>query len=345
MKLAAKAVRVLIADDDATLREIAGAMLREAGFAVQSVASGDAAVAACALRMPDIVLLDVEMAEGDGYQACSNIRFLPGGADLPIVMVTGCDDTASIDRAYEAGATDFIAKPINWTLLTHRLRYVMRGARTIEELRFSEQKNAALLKAIPDGIFLVDSGGSIGHCFSPIEGLPHVSRREGDAQSLFDLLPLSKRGHAMDCLSSALRGEPAVFEFSYEGNSAAIRQFECRYLPNAGGHVLAIVRDITARKETDARIHRLAYFDTLTGLPNREWIRDYLAHALSETRRRHRHLALLYLDLDQFKRVNDTLGHGTGDELLRQVAERLQCAVDQIGIDGHARANRPFGRR
>jgi diguanylate cyclase (GGDEF)-like protein len=332
MKPLAKPVRVLIADDDAILREIAGAMLKEAGFAVQSVASGDAAVAACALRMPDIALLDVEMADGDGHQACTNIRCLPGGADLPIVMVTGCDDSASIDQAYEAGATDFIVKPINWTLLTHRIRYVMRGARTIEELRFSEQKNAALLKAIPDGIFLVDSAGSIGHCFSPIEGLAHV--REAESQSLFDLLPLPKRGHAMDCLSAALRGEPAVFEFSQDGKAGPIRHFECRYLPNSGGQVLAIIRDITARKETDARIHRLAYFDALTGLPNREWIREYLSQVLSEARRRHRHLALFYVDLDQFKRVNDTLGHGTGDALLRQVAERLQGAVDQIAIDG-----------
>src|ERR1700732_3976361 len=189
-------VRVLLADDDATLREIACVMLNEAGFVVQIVSSGDAAVAACALRMPDIALLDVEMAEGDGYQACANIRSLPGGADLPIVMVTGCDDTLSIDRAYEAGATDFVVKPINWTLLTHRIRYVMRGARTIEALRFSEQKNAALLKAIPDGIFLVDSAGSIGHCFSPIDGLLINSALESEAQSLFSLLPVAKRGLA-----------------------------------------------------------------------------------------------------------------------------------------------------
>jgi diguanylate cyclase (GGDEF)-like protein len=326
-------IRVLIADDDAILREIASVMLKEAGFAVQTVASGDAAVAACALRMPDIVLLDVEMAQGDGYQACANIRSLPGGADLPIVMVTGCDDSLSIDRAYEAGATDFVVKPINWTLLAHRIRYVKRGARTMEALRFSEQKNTALLKAIPDSIFLVNSAGSVEHCFSPLVGL-RQTRSETATTSFFDLIPETTRGHAMDCLSSTLRGKPAVFEFSLEDAQRSMRHFECRYVPNSAGHVLAIVRDVTARKETDARIHRLAYFDALTGLPNREWICDYLAQSLAEARRRHGHLALLYVDLDQFKRINDTLGHGTGDTLLRQVAERLQATFDQGGMDG-----------
>jgi len=122
MSDAASPIRVLVADDDAILREIAGAMLRAAGFTVQTAASGDAAVAACALCLPDIALLDVEMPDGDGYQACTDIRALPGGADRPIVMVTGCDDTPSIDRAYEVGATDFVVKPVNWALLAHRIK-------------------------------------------------------------------------------------------------------------------------------------------------------------------------------------------------------------------------------
>jgi diguanylate cyclase (GGDEF)-like protein len=341
MSALASPIRVLIADDDATMREIAGAKLRQAGFAVQTVASGDAAVAACALRLPDIALLDVDMPHGNGYQTCINIRSLPGGADLPIVMVTGCDDTPSINQAYDVGATDFIVKPVNWALLAHRIRYVLRGARTIVDLRFSEQKNSALLKAIPDGIFLVNGQGTIEHCFSPAAGFVAPPNSGSEPARFRDLIPLASRARSAECLESTLRGAAAAFEFSVDAESNSSRHFECRYLPNSNGQALAIVRDITARKETQKHIHRLAYFDGLTGLPNREWIRDYLEQSLTEARQLNRSLALLYIDLDQFKRINDTLGHETGDALLRQVADRLQLG---LGLDDNGGAGRARGR-
>jgi predicted signal transduction protein with EAL and GGDEF domain len=242
-------------------------------------------------------------------------------------MVTGLDDSASIERAYEAGATDFVVKPLNWTLLAHRIRYVLRGARTLEALRVSEQKNAALVKAIPDGLLLVNANGVIDHCFNPVAGLP----QSRNAQHLVDMIPRGSRARALECLAITLRGEAAEFEFALHAESRAARHLECRYLPNATGQVLVIVRDVTERKETQAHIQRLAYYDALTGLPNREWIGDYLARSLAAAQAQRGSVALLYVDLDQFKRINDTLGHDTGDALLRQVAERLRGALAHLG--------------
>ena len=126
---------VLVVDDDETTRTWADACLGGRGFTVLEAASGEDALDMLAGQRPDIVLLDVEMPGIDGFATCERIRTLPGCTTLPVVMVTGLDDEASIERAYECGATDFVTKPINWALIGHRLPYLIRAGATAMKAR------------------------------------------------------------------------------------------------------------------------------------------------------------------------------------------------------------------
>jgi signal transduction histidine kinase/HPt (histidine-containing phosphotransfer) domain-containing protein len=131
---------VLVVDDDITTRLLMRRALESAGFVVEEAESGIRAVAIFPQLRPDIVLLDVMMPEMDGFMTCHSLRRLSGGEHIPVLMVTGLDDLASINRAYEAGATDFITKPITWPLLSHRVRYLLRASHAFEQARASEER-------------------------------------------------------------------------------------------------------------------------------------------------------------------------------------------------------------
>jgi len=136
----------LVVDDDMVLRPLLHEVLRQAGFAVEEAEEGQEALDAFVRARPDIVLLDVMLPDIDGFTVCSTLRALPGGEHTPVLMVTGLNDTESIRRAYEVGATDFITKPLNWEILSHRVRYMLRASRAIEELRQKEAENRVLLE-------------------------------------------------------------------------------------------------------------------------------------------------------------------------------------------------------
>lgn len=114
-------------------------VLKQAGFTVEEAKDGEAAFAAFVRCKPDLILLDVMMPKLDGFEVCAAIRQFLGGERVPILLVTSIDDLASITRAYEVGATDFIVKPINRLILIHRLRYMLRASQSIEELYRSKE--------------------------------------------------------------------------------------------------------------------------------------------------------------------------------------------------------------
>jgi len=130
---------ILIVDDDDIVREIMRAELEADGFAVSEAADGVEACQSCWSNLPDLVIADVVMPRMDGFTLCRELRANPVSQFVPILQATGLDDVASIENAYEAGATDFIGKPLKWPILKHRVRYVLRSARAFDALRRSQE--------------------------------------------------------------------------------------------------------------------------------------------------------------------------------------------------------------
>ena len=133
-----RAPYALISDDDIIIRVFAREALEQAGWVVEEAQNG---IEACEIFQkcpPDVVLLDVMMPGMDGFATCAALRRLPGGEHTPILIMTGLDDFESITKAYDAGATDFIVKPLNAMLLTHRIRYMVRAAQVLQELLESQ---------------------------------------------------------------------------------------------------------------------------------------------------------------------------------------------------------------
>ena len=143
---------ILVVDDDALLRATMRAALEDEGYEVIEAEDGVAACASCDAALPNLIVADAAMPRMDGFALCRELRSRPAAAHVPILMVTGLDDRTSIIAAYEAGATDFIAKPFEWLILTHRIRYMLRTADMLEVLRSSE----AWLRAAKDAAEAAD---------------------------------------------------------------------------------------------------------------------------------------------------------------------------------------------
>lgn len=334
--------RILIADDDPSIRQIMRVALQKGGFQVVDVADGQAAVDTFKECDPCLVLLDVEMPIMNGFDASAQIRKLPGGEHVPIVMVTGREDVEAVDEAYEAGATDFIAKPINWPIFSHRIRYIIRAGSHYQKMRTSEAKNEVLLKTIPDTMIVLAEDGKIREYMPGSFANPLPAPRH-DYATLKSYLPEEIAKNWLAIQESVVRESlPANYEFSLPAKNHLLAHYQARFVPYINGKTLVMISEITERKEAEERIHRLAYFDTLTGLPNRQYFLRHLDGMTQRADAAGARVAVLYVDLDNFKRINDNLGHTYGDGVLKAIATRLSGCIRKETSAGRDREN-PIG--
>ena len=131
---------ILIVDDDPIVRSLMRDALEDEGFSVVEAEDGVEACRVCEERLPVLLVVDVVMPQMDGFELCRELRNRPATKDVPILIATGLDDLHSVAKAYDAGATDFIAKPLNWLILNHRIRYMLRAARAFNELRQNQER-------------------------------------------------------------------------------------------------------------------------------------------------------------------------------------------------------------
>lgn len=336
---------ILVIDDDPVTRLFLRSALEPAGMVVTEATGGREALAMFETAGPDLVVLDIMMPDLDGYLTCSRIRSLPRGKRLPILIMSELDDANSIAQAYQHGATDFINKPVNATILCHHIRYMLRTSNVLQALLRSESRLELAQRIARIGNW--DWNPRTNRFAMSNELCRLVGIRPSDFAGTFEAFlgfvhqdDRSRVNEALDKLIS--QGTPCDIDhrivlpngtdFTIHLQAEGVREEEQEELT-----IVGTAQDITERKQAEKAIHRLAYYDSLTGLANRVLFKDRLSNALSYAQRHHLHLAALFIDLDRFKVINDTLGHTVGDLLLTHVAERLSESVRQSdSVSRHA---------
>ncbi len=327
-----KRTLILVVDDDTAIRELVREALEHFQFAVVEARNGRDGVASFTAHKPELVLMDVRMPEMDGFQATAALRQIPAAATTPILILTGLDDTDSIRRAYEAGATDFASKPINLFVLGHRVRYMLRAKRTVDDLRESEARLAHAQRIARLGNWERELKSGRMRWSDEMYRIFGVDPKTftPNLQAYLELMQSQDRELVARATGEAVRQEgPYSFDARIVMPDGAVRHVheQAEIVLDEDGTPLRLsgtTQDITERKQIEDQIRFLAYYDGLTRLPNRVLFMERLNQALSTAQRQGATLAMLFLDLDRFKRINDTLGHKVGDLLLQAVSERLK---------------------
>ena len=321
---------VLVTDDDGATRFLIRAALEQDGWVVEEAADGSQACASLDRVRPDLVLLDVDMPGVDGFKTCAHLRSLDGGQLVPVLMITGVDDQESVNRAYEAGATDFLSKPFNITILRQRVQYMYRSLEATRALERERDFVSAIVDTSMALVLILDPTGRIVRFNRSCERVSGFSSEEATGQRAWDLLISPQDRDAERLRFNGLVSERDTSQYegvltTKDGSTREIAWSNSVLLNRDGEleHVVCTGLDTTERNQAEERVRFLASFDPTTGLPNRRQFAQHLDQAVAAAKAGGPELAVLFLGLDRLGHVNATWGHEAADQLLVGVAGRL----------------------
>lgn len=331
---------ILVADDDESTRMMLEQALIHAGYDVIMAVDGQSATEQFADKEPDLVLLDVNMPIADGYTACANIRKNHSSRHTPIIMMTSADDVQAVTRSFQSGATDFVTKPINWPLFIERVRYALRNGELALQLQENQERLEAAHRIAKMGHFEYDLTTHIFTCSAYLREVL-LETSDDDITDLASFLRYIHPDHA-HAFASAIRAAPTIrgpisLDHCVVRKNGVERFVYTRAEPvldrnHQAVRLLGIMHDVTERMKTEQRLNFLTYHDDLTGLPNRTLFQDWLRKSIQDADRAKHQIAIMVLDLDRFKTINDSLGHDAGNIMLQTVAQRISSTLSKSDI-------------
>ena len=321
--------RIWLVDEDSNFRLITREALVAAGFEIDEAASGKEALDLAMKQTPDLILLDALMEGMGGFEVCRRLRKMREFRNTPILMVTGLEDIETVNQAFQSGATGFITKPVNYNILIHQLRFQLRAAQDTKALHESREQLTSAQRMAGLGYWRWDAKRDelvISEQLAKLLGAADNACCSKLSDYLERIHP-EDRDIIRNNIASVVDGaalQPTDYRLLTETNRSILVHQKLDLAPDTNSVVLGIVQDITQQRAAEKRIRQLAYSDELTGLASRAYFYKQLEDVIKATHRRKDNFALLYLDLDGFKDVNDSMGHDTGDQLLKKIAKRLK---------------------
>ena len=266
----------------------------------------------------------------DGFEACARLRTLRSGRHVPVMMMTARDDPESVSRAYEAGATEYLSKPFNFTILRQRLQHMHRAHQDSRDLRNERDFVSAVVDHSAALVWILDPTGRIIRFNERCVRASGLELRDVEGQRVWDVLSSPDERESEREAFDRLTSERGTTQYegcwiTKDGSRREIAWFNSVIVNDDGDveHVVCTGLDITDRNQAEERVRFLASYDPLTGLPNRRLVAERLQEAIVTADADGQRLAVILLGLDRFKHINATLGHGCGDLVLKEVAERL----------------------